>query len=175
MRLSKTTNHAIRVLIECAGAENELLKVADLSERLGITKQNTFKIVHLLSRSGFIKAERGRNGGVRLAGAANSIQMGQVVRAMEERIATAAVNSNQDSKHLGEIVDDALDAFTSVLDGYSIADMAAQSARSKRRNGVGKADEKKRKKAKIKTATLKKTSPRSKTQKSGARRRQIER
>ena len=40
MRLTKQTGHAIRILTDCGHAQGELLKVADISERLGITKQH---------------------------------------------------------------------------------------------------------------------------------------
>ena len=64
MRLTKQSGHAIRILIDCAQSNGQLVKVADVSARLGITKQNVFKIVHLLSRTGFVAAVRGPNGGV---------------------------------------------------------------------------------------------------------------
>lgn len=83
MRLSKTTNYAIRILLDCAAASPDLVKVADISERRDISLQNTFKIVHLLSRAGFIQAVRGRHGGVRLSRPATDIRIGDVVRAME--------------------------------------------------------------------------------------------
>ena len=67
MRLTKQTGHAIRILTDCAQAGGGLLKVAEISERLDITKQNVFKIVHILSRAGFVTAVRGPSGGVRLA------------------------------------------------------------------------------------------------------------
>ena len=51
MRLTKQTGHAIRILIECTLAKDQLVKVADVSDRLGVTKQNVFKIVNLLARS----------------------------------------------------------------------------------------------------------------------------
>ena len=60
MRLTKTTSHAIRILIDCAQAGGELIKVAEISGRLEITPLNVFKIVHMLSRAGFIVAVRGR-------------------------------------------------------------------------------------------------------------------
>ena len=34
MRLTKSTSHAIRILIDCAQADARLVKVAELSERL---------------------------------------------------------------------------------------------------------------------------------------------
>ena len=86
MRLSKTTNYAIRILIDCAQAEGALVKVAEISERREITPQNTFKIVHLLSRAGFVRAVRGRHGGVRRAraraSAGNSIAARMPMMAM---------------------------------------------------------------------------------------------
>ena len=83
MRLTKSTSHAIRILIDCAQADARLVKVAELSERLQITQQNVFKIVNLLARAHLIEAVRGRNGGVRLARPASAIRIGDVVRATE--------------------------------------------------------------------------------------------
>ena len=83
MRLTKSTSHAIRILIDCARAGDRLIKVAELSQHLQITQQNVFKIVNLLARAGLIEAMRGRNGGVRLARPAAAIRIGDVVRATE--------------------------------------------------------------------------------------------
>src|SRR6185295_8587649 len=83
MRLTKSTSHAIRILIDCARASGQLTKVATLSESLEITQQNVFKIVNLLARAGLIEAMRGRHGGVRLARPAETIRIGDVVRATE--------------------------------------------------------------------------------------------
>src|SRR6185436_17114655 len=83
MRLTKSTSHAIRILIDCARTDARLVKVAELSERLEITQQNVFKIVNLLARAHLIEAVRGRNGGVRLARPASAIRIGDVVRATE--------------------------------------------------------------------------------------------
>ena len=83
MRLTKSTSHAIRILIDCARAGDQLIKVAELSGRLEITQQNVFKIVNLLARAGLIEAMRGRNGGVPLGRPAALIRIGDVVRATE--------------------------------------------------------------------------------------------
>lgn len=130
MRLSKTTNYAIRILLDCAQAGDELVKVAEISERRGITPQNTFKIVHLLSRAGFVKPVRGRNGGVRLARPARDIRIGDVVRAMETMwfegesgTASARGAGRQGLAKLDHIFDSALDAFISVLDGHTLEEM----------------------------------------------------
>jgi Rrf2 family nitric oxide-sensitive transcriptional repressor len=122
MRLNKSTSHAVRILIDCAKAGDRLIKVADIAQRLDITQQNAFKIVHLLSKAGFLSSVRGRNGGVRLARPAAKIRVGDVVRAIE----FSGSDSKEGRGHasLSQIVDDALEAFISVLDQHTLAEMA---------------------------------------------------
>jgi Rrf2 family nitric oxide-sensitive transcriptional repressor len=130
MRLTKTTSHAIRILIDCAQAGDQLIKVAAIAERLGITQLNVFKIVHLLSRAGFIVAVRGRNGGVRLARRATEVRIGDVVRATEvtRMEVESAVDGHKPRRKSGQqinmIFDEALEAFISVLDRHTLDDMA---------------------------------------------------
>jgi Rrf2 family nitric oxide-sensitive transcriptional repressor len=133
MRLNKSTSHAVRILIDCATAEGKLIKVADIANRLDITQQNAFKIVHLLSKSGFLASVRGRHGGVRLARPAGQIRIGDVVRSIE----TLGREETDEAGSLHRIVDDALDAFISVLDQHTLADMAsgATMAASSRESG----------------------------------------
>jgi Rrf2 family protein len=128
MRLTKSTSHAIRILIDCARADDRLIKVAELSQRLAITQQNVFKIVNLLARAGLIEAVRGRNGGVRLARPAASIRIGDVVRATEvthvEIEEGTAGRKPTRARGVNRILDDALGAFIDVLDQHTLADMA---------------------------------------------------
>ncbi|MEO1206647.1 MAG: Rrf2 family transcriptional regulator [Pseudomonadota bacterium] len=130
MRLCKTTNDAVRILVDCARSGDDLVKVAEISDRLGITPQNTFKIVHLLSRAGFVSAVRGRYGGVRLAAPAADIRVGQVVRAIEETASAARREKALGGEDFDQMVGDALEAFIQVLDANTIADMAETSARA---------------------------------------------
>lgn len=122
MRLNKSTSHAVRILIDCAKAEDQLVKVGEIAQRLDITQQNAFKIVHLLSRAGFLSSVRGRNGGVRLARPATEIRIGDVVRAIEFTELNGSKPASGAS--LTQIVDDALEAFISVLDQHTLAQMA---------------------------------------------------
>jgi Rrf2 family nitric oxide-sensitive transcriptional repressor len=130
MRLTKSTSHAIRILIDCARAGDQLIKVAELSERLEITQQNVFKIVNLLARAGLIEAMRGRNGGVRLARPAGLIRIGDVVRATEvTRVEIEEGLAVRGRRHgVNRVLDDALEAFVEVLDRHTIADMARSQA-----------------------------------------------
>ena len=127
MRLTKSTSHAIRILIDCTRAGDGLIKVASLSERLEITPQNVFKIVNLLARAGFIEAVRGRNGGAKLARPASAIRIGDVVRATEVthvEIEDIPHTASRRGREVNRVLDDALEAFIEVLDQHTIADMA---------------------------------------------------
>lgn len=130
MRLTKQTSHAIRILIDCARDPGRSIKVAEIAERLEITPQNVFKIVHILSRAGLIRATRGRNGGVRLAMEACDIRVGDVVRATEvthievENDPPLGVRSKPRVQPINSLFDSALGAFISVLDQHTLADMA---------------------------------------------------
>lgn len=127
MRLTKSTSHAIRILIDCVHSEGRLVKVAELSERLDITQQNVFKIVNMLARAGLIEAARGRNGGVRLARPASEIRIGDVVRATEVthvEIEDDVASQAGAAQGVNRILDNALGAFIDVLDQHTLADMA---------------------------------------------------
>jgi Rrf2 family protein len=138
MRLNKTTNHAIRILIDCAQTGSGLVKVTEISRRLGITPQNAFKVVHLLVRAGFIKAVRGRRGGVRLGRPAAAIRIGDVVRAMEATVFAFGEGDEGDAvaAPMTALLDGALEAFIAVLNGHTLADMAVAA-----RAGAGEAGE----------------------------------
>lgn len=144
MRLNKTTSHALRVLIACARPDDGLRKVADLAGELGLTEQNVFKMVHLLSRAGLVAAERGRHGGVRLARPAEAIRVGDVVIAMETVPQSEPLSGGDDdtpvlSRPAGTLFDHAFEAFLAVLNQSTVADMArAQEAASRHRARPGR-------------------------------------
>jgi Rrf2 family transcriptional regulator, nitric oxide-sensitive transcriptional repressor len=125
MRLNKATSHAVRILVDCAKSGDRLIKVAEIAQRLDITLQNAFKIVHLLAKAGFLASVRGRHGGVRLARPPAKIRIGDVVRAIEFPASDGMESGGQAG--LNQIVDDALQAFISVLDQHTLADMAESS------------------------------------------------
>lgn len=122
MKLNKATSHALRVLVACERAGNGLTKVAELASELELTQQNAFKIVHLLSRAGFLESERGRYGGVRLKASADAIKVGEVVKAME--LLSEQREPGADGEQHAQLFDEAFEAFVTVLNQTSIADMA---------------------------------------------------
>lgn len=132
MRLTKQSAYAVRIVSDCAMAEGELLRIADIAERHNITKHNIAKTVPILVRSGIIEGVRGRNGGIRLARPANEITIGEIVRASESTRVEADCFGGEtidcairQVAPINQMLDSALDAFISVLDQHTVADMVA--------------------------------------------------
>lgn len=124
MRLNKATSHAIKMLVACARADSEFTKVAALAEQLDLTLQNTFKIAHLLSRAGLVRAMRGRYGGVRLAEPAENLLIGDVVLAMEKATRQGSQEAVSAAVEQLPLLDAAFEAFIAVLNQSTIADLA---------------------------------------------------
>jgi Rrf2 family nitric oxide-sensitive transcriptional repressor len=93
------------------------------------------KVVHQLGMAGDIETVRGRNGGLRLARSAASINLGSVVRRTEEDMdlvacfETPAACAISEACVLQTILREALAAFLAVLDRYTLADLIAPRTR----------------------------------------------
>lgn len=134
MRLSKQTNYAVRTLVYCAVNEPGLSRVNDIARAYGISDMFLFKIILPVAKQGLIETVRGRRGGVRLARPAHQIGLGEVVRITEESFALSECMEHDE--HICPLrsrcaytraLRQALEAFMSVLDGYTIADLASNS------------------------------------------------
>ncbi len=134
MRLNKITNHAVRILSACAHDGKNLKKAGDLAVELGLSPQNTVKILHILTRAGFLQSTRGRNGGVRLALPAEEIYIGTVVREIEAGLGDMKFPLRQPNDGFDALVDDAFSAFLEVLDGQTLADLIKTPRKSRSQN-----------------------------------------
>jgi len=87
------------------------------------------KIVRFLAAEGYLEAVRGRNGGLRLGIPAKDINLGAIVRKTEPDLKLVECfgpgNECLISEHckLPGPLNDALNAFFSTLDDYTLADM----------------------------------------------------
>lgn len=132
MRLTKQSAYAVRIVADCAMAEGKLLRIADVAKRYNITKNNIAKTVPVLVRHGIIEGVRGRNGGIRLARPAGEITIGEIVRASETTNLEADCFGGEPVDcsirpvaPINQMLDAALEAFISVLDQHTVADMIA--------------------------------------------------
>jgi Rrf2 family nitric oxide-sensitive transcriptional repressor len=129
MRLTSFTDFALRLLMYAAAHEGRLITIEEASEVYDISRAHLMKITNTLTRAGFLKAVRGRSGGLTLAKPPSKIQLGDVVRVTEPDFALVECfgTGNQctitRSCRLRGILHEGLDAFAAVLDSYTLADL----------------------------------------------------
>jgi len=131
MRLTRHTDNALRCLIYLALHPDLPVSVADMSRRMGMSRDHVFKVIARLSDRGYVVTHRGRGGGVWLARDAEDIRIGDVVRDTEESLALVECFEPETNQcpiapacALAPLLDRALNAFLSVLDEVSLAAIA---------------------------------------------------
>ena len=128
MRLTLHTDYALRVLIHVAIADGKLITISDIAESFDISKQHLMKVVSDLSQKGYLDTVRGRGGGIRLHRPPRDINIGQVVREIEDGnvigcLAARGYCPIERVCVLRNALRDATQAFFGVLDTYSLADL----------------------------------------------------
>lgn len=132
MQLTTFTDYSLRVLISVASKQDEEFStIREVAKQYGISRNHLIKVVHHLSRSGYLSTVRGRSGGIRLARPAADIRVGDVIRDTEQRFDLVpcfddALNGScviEPACVLKRAFRQALQAFLTVTDGYTLADL----------------------------------------------------
>lgn len=130
MRLTTFSDYAFRVLIYLGAAPQGLATIADIAGAYGISENHLMKVVHQLARLGYIETVRGKGGGMRLARPAAQINVGEVLRATEDGfdVVECMREGGSDCRiqracALKGALGEAMEAFLSVLDRYTLAEL----------------------------------------------------
>jgi Rrf2 family protein len=84
MRLLTNSRYGTRMLLDVAvHGRNGPVLMRDVAERLGVSQKYLEKIARQLKEAGFLKAQRGPNGGHTLARDVTTFTVGDVVRLLE--------------------------------------------------------------------------------------------
>ena len=132
MRLTSFSDYALRMLMFAASNGGTSFTIEAASRAFGVSRTHLNKVASTLTRGGFLKAVRGRSGGLLLARPAETIRIGGVVRLTEPDFAVVEcfATGNQcvltRSCKLSGMLGDAIGAFLSALDRYTLADIALQ-------------------------------------------------
>lgn len=87
MQLTKHTDYAFRILIFLATLDKDkLTTIKALTDSFDISKSHTMKIVNKLVHQKWVKATRGKNGGIQLGTPADKISLKAVVLVMEQTL-----------------------------------------------------------------------------------------
>jgi Rrf2 family iron-responsive transcriptional regulator len=143
MRLTRQSSYAIRTLIYCAVNEPGLSRVADIARAHSISELFLFKLIKPLVENGLLKTVRGRHGGIKLGRPASEITLLDTIRLTEESFAMAECFEGGDITcpliagcDLSSALNEALEAFFSVLESYTIADLAGKRRSLRERLGL---------------------------------------
>ena len=129
MQLTHYTDYGLRVLIFLSIQDSaRRVTITDIAQRFSIPRNHLVKVVHQLGKLNFIHTSRGKNGGIKLGMDATDIRIGDVVRKMESRLDVVDCDSPSPCPirpecELKSILQQAGEAFLSVLDQYTIADL----------------------------------------------------
>ncbi len=83
MRLNRSTDIGLRVLMLAAARESDLLTIDVLADAVAVPRSHLAKVVQRLQHLGLLDTVRGRSGGVRLAAGAAGASIGGLVRELE--------------------------------------------------------------------------------------------
>lgn len=128
MQLSLKTDFGLRMLMALASTD-EILSVDWIAEHHGLSRHHLAKVAQELNAAGYIETVRGRGGGLRLGRAPAEINIGQVVRDLEnfEGFVACMGGANdcvlQRLCGLKPVLGGALQAFLAHLDGFTLADL----------------------------------------------------
>ena len=130
MRLTLQTDYALRVLTFVGLKGNALSTIPEIVEHFRISKGHVMKVVHRLGQKGYLETTRGKRGGIGLARKPQQINVGAVVRDMEEELGVLGCLQGaegycriEECCILRSALRDATNAFLATLDQYTLADL----------------------------------------------------
>src|SRR5665213_617000 len=135
MRLTLSTDYALRTLIFLGVMGDRLSTIAEIAKSFDVSKTHLMKVVNKLGQQGYIEAVRGKGGGIRLGRTPEQIRVGAVVRDTEEGLAVMGCLAKTGFCRierccvLRQALRAATLAFLQTLDGYTLADLLAPRAR----------------------------------------------
>ncbi|MEB8386973.1 Rrf2 family transcriptional regulator [Rhodobacteraceae bacterium KMM 6894] len=84
MRLTSFTDYGLRMLMRMASAPERGFSTSDLAVEFGLSRHHLAKIMQKLAAGGIVVTRRGSGGGATLTRPATEIQLGQVIRILED-------------------------------------------------------------------------------------------
>lgn len=142
MKLSKRGEYALRSLINlgiAAKVGRSLVRVTELAQAEDLPIKFLEQVMQQLREAGFVKSERGKHGGYRLAKPAGQIHIGEIVRLVDGPLAPIGCVSQTayepcncpDEAHCGlrMLMLDVRNAIAAILDRYTLADVVEVTTR----------------------------------------------
>lgn len=130
MQLTLYTDYSLRALLYIGGAGGRIVTISEISSYYGVSRNHMVKVVQNLGALGYIKATRGKAGGLRLAKAPEDIRISDVVRDTEPHMNIQECFEREtntcpliDNCRLMGVLYQARQGFIDVLARHTLADM----------------------------------------------------
>src|SRR3954447_2760300 len=129
MKVTAKADYAVRAALELATVSEGLLKGERIAQAQGIPLKFLENILIDLRHAGIVHAQRGAEGGFRLARDPRDVTIGQVIRAVEGPLASVrgeppeSVSYGGSSEHLQTVWVAVRASLRSVLDDLTLADV----------------------------------------------------
>ncbi|MDJ1109162.1 Rrf2 family transcriptional regulator [Macrococcus caseolyticus] len=129
MKLTLYSDYSLRVLMYVARQEHRV-QIDEIANFYGISKNHLTKVVNNLATLGYIETTRGRGGGIRIKMAPEEINIGALIRKTEEHFNLVECFDRETNTcpiagicGLQGVLGEALNAYLSVLDKYTLQDI----------------------------------------------------
>lgn len=134
MKISTKGRYALRLMVDLALNNNgENISLKEIADRQGISVKYLEQIISMLNRAGYVKSERGSNGGYRLTKKPEEYTVGMILRLTEGSLAPiACVDENGAGCDRFEqcatfsVWKKLNDAINGVVDNITIADLVLE-------------------------------------------------
>ena len=127
MQITRFTDLGLRVLMYLAARPEAMATIPEIAQQFDISRNHLVKVVHRLGQLQLIATTRGKGGGMALARAPGEYRLGDVLRQFEDNPTLIDCASPpcviRPGCQLKAALDDALQAFFSRLDQYTLEDV----------------------------------------------------
>lgn len=130
MRLTTMTDYAMRMLMYVAQHPDRLCTIAEIARYYDVSEPHLMKVTHRLAQHGWLETLRGKHGGMRLARPPEEINLGAILRDMENDFALVECLDDgsrrcilSDRCGLTGVVQGALQQFLRHFEQYTLADI----------------------------------------------------
>lgn len=131
MQLTRYTDFGVRTLMYLAvqPERTALFRIAEITHVFDLSSNHVSKIVHHLGKLGYLETIRGKMGGFRLGKPATEINLGLLVRSLENSLAPIDCSKPYcrftPACQLKGVLAQAVEAYLNVLDQYSLQDIVS--------------------------------------------------
>lgn len=132
MQLTLFSDYALRTLLYLGAHPDQLVPAAQISEAFGVSADHVAKAAKWLTQQGYLRAQRGKAGGLMLARKPASIRIGQLIAETEPHMHLLECFERENDRcpitpacKLRKALLEARVAFLAALDVYTLEDLLA--------------------------------------------------